>query len=357
MIEVVVLTKDMEIKWDNYISNNKNALIYHTLEYRNAISQTYGYAPLYFLAIDSDSNVKGAVVSFYTKTLIGGKKIQTLPFGAYCDILYDTEEALVFLIRKLIDVGKQENINFIELKLKTELPPLPSDITLIKKSNYCILELELSKNIDETRIKYNKRLRKNLRNYHQKAIKDGLIIRHMKSYDDLKEFYDVYIREMRDKHKMIPKPYSLIETLFNLFYKKKNIDLILIEHNNKIIAGIILYFFKDRVIYEFSASDLKYNRYSPAVLMLDYAIQKSHLENFRIFDFSITSLNHISLLDFKLRWGSKIIKLPYYYYLINSKHVPDFDYNTSYPLLRMPYRYIPLPIIKLLAPLVIKQLA
>jgi lipid II:glycine glycyltransferase (peptidoglycan interpeptide bridge formation enzyme) len=77
---------------------------------------------------------------------------------------------------------------------------------------------------------------------------------------------------------------------------------------------LILFAFKDRVSAEFAASDEQYRDISPNHLLFWEAIKWAYSEGYKIFDFGRTALSNTALMDFKNRWGTKIVDLPQFFY-------------------------------------------
>jgi len=349
-MKIVSFTEDYSEKWNMYIQRNEQATIFHTLEWKNIIQKVYGFEPIYLLAIKNDE-IQGVLCSFLTKGIFG-KKIVSTPFNFYNQPLFDNEEAGKSLIEHAINIGKKENVGYIELKaLKKFDPGLVSQLDLKENEHYFISNLKLIQKYEE---KYYLRLRKNLRTLKRNAEKENIKIKELENENNLKQFYNILVKLYRDKHNMIPQPYRLFYEMYNVF--NKNFKLLTAQHNDKVIAGMVLLFFKKRVVYAYGASDQDYVNFSPGTLLIDETIKKSSAEGYEELDFGVTSPYQESLLDYKSNWGAEPSKLPYYYYLIKSDKIPDLDYHTSYKNIRKYFKYVPLNLVKLLSPIITKKL-
>lgn len=350
-MKIVSLTEDYSEKWNEYIQKNEKATVFHTIEWKKVIQKVYGFEPLYLLVI-KDDKIEGILCSFLTKGIFG-KKIVSTPFNFYNQPLFDTEEAGKSLIECIINIGKKENVRYIELKaLEKFNPELVSQLGIKENEHYFISNLKLIQEYEE---KYCPRLKKNLRTLKRNAEKENIKIRELKDENDLKQFYDLLVKLYRDKHNMIPQPYGLFYEMYKTF--GKNFKLLIAQYNNRIIAGMVLLFFKKQAVYAYGASDQDYINFSPGTLLVDETIRRLSTEGYKELDFGVTSPYQENLLNYKSNWGAEPSKLPYYYYSIKSDKIPDLDYHTSYKSIRKYFKYVPIPLVKLLSPIITKKLA
>lgn len=349
-MDIIPYLEEHKKEWNAYLERNLKSSIFHTLEWKEIIEKVYKFKPYYFF-IKDNVQVKGILCSFMTKGIFGTKIVST-PFNFYNQPLFDDEDAGKDLIGHIIDVGKKENAHYIELKaLEKFTPGLISQLNIKEDKHYFISNLKLTTNYEE---KYYPHLKKNLRTLKRNAKKENIQLREFKNENDLKQFYDIMVRLYRDKHNMIPQPYALFYEMYKIF--GKNFQLLVAEHNNKIIAGMVLLFFKKRVVYAYGASDQDYKNFSPGTLLIDEVIKRTSERGYEELDFGVTSPYQRDLLEYKSNWGAEPSKLPYYYYLIRSNKIPELDYHLSYKNIRKYFKYVPTPLIKLLSPLITRRL-
>jgi lipid II:glycine glycyltransferase (peptidoglycan interpeptide bridge formation enzyme) len=349
----VVRAEGNDNLWRDFIDTNEQATFFHTLEWRDIIAEIYGFLPVYLIALDTDGEVSGIMPSFFTKSHFFGKKIVSTPFNFYNGPLFNDREAGKALIDNLTEIGKEKGARYIELKT---LKPLDENLEagLVKREHYYISGLKLE---DDVETAYQKKHRKNMRTILKNAEKNGISVQDMRNVDDLKSFYDLMVKEYRDKHLMIPQPYSLFSLLISRLAPKGMAKLLVAKHEEKVIGGMFLLLYRDKAIYAWGTTDESFSRYSVSSLLVDYAIKDCQSKGFKSFDFGVTSPYQESLLFFKSRWGASHTRLSSYYKLINCKKAPEMDYYKSYLNLRRPFRYLPLWLIKAVSPIVTKQLS
>jgi CelD/BcsL family acetyltransferase involved in cellulose biosynthesis len=345
---------DYKENWNSYLLDNPKSSFFHTLDWKDIIERVYGFEPCYFLAMEGD-DVKGIVCSFFTKSVIFGKKIISTPFNFYNEPLFDDADAASVLIKAVIDIAKHKDVKYVEFKSLSEFDnSIASNFSLVKNDHYFISGLQLKGTPDESVKSYTSRLTKNLRTLKSNALKNNIKVRELSSVSDLEAFYDVLVRLYRDKHNMIPQPYSLFRSLYDLGEKK--FRLLVCTKDDKVVGGMVLLFFKDQVVYAYGASNPDYANFSPSTLLVDHAINLVSGLGCSHMDFGVTSPYQEGLLNFKSSFGATPKKLPFYYHLLKVDKVPELDYHTSFKSLRKPFRFVPVPIIKKLSPIVTRQL-
>jgi lipid II:glycine glycyltransferase (peptidoglycan interpeptide bridge formation enzyme) len=353
-MKISLVSGENESLWNEYIQKNEKSSFFHTLEWRNIVHQVYGFHPIYIMAITDDGSVKGVSPSFYTKSVLFGKKISSTPFNFYNGPIFDDETAGRMLIEWLIAKGKELDAKYVELKFMNEIPEnVAHACNLVKRDHYFISGLAILENYEEN---YEKHHRKNMRTLRRKAEKEDVSVRELSKLSELKEFYDIMVVLLRNKHHMIPQPYALFRSLYETLHPKGMIKIFLALKGKKIIGGMVVLLFKDAAVYAYGASRSDYKVYSPSSLLVDNAIHFCATHGYKSLDFGVTSPHQPELLEFKGGWGCTHKKLPFYYYLISEKHVPDLDYHTAFKNVRRFYRYVPKRMIKTFSPMITKQL-
>jgi predicted N-acyltransferase len=357
-MKVELLTPADEFKWDEFLQVHDNATVFHTLEWRNVIQKVYGFTPLYYTAVDRQDEIVGLAPTFYANSILFGRKMFSTPFNFYNGPLWSNEDALVALVEQMARDGVKKQVKYVELKFMRSLDErLSTNLGLVLRPHYFISTLELEADYDATVKKYKKQLRQNLRTCGRKAEQRGIAIRSMERMNDLRSFYGVLAQMYRDKHHMIPQPYSLFRELFETFSAKNMFRLLVAKCDGNVIGGMLLLFFKKKAVYAWGASDSSFGEYSISSLLIDAAVKLCCERRCETLDFGVTSPYQEGLLFFKERWGTTRSKLPYYYALIKSRHVPDLDYYRSYRTLRQWFRYVPLSLVRWLAPFATRHLA
>ena len=182
--------------------------------------------------------------------------------------------------------------------------------------------------------------RKTLRHSIQKAEKQDLEIKKCSNLKELKQFYNLYVANLKRK-KTIPYPYSIIKFL----YKSETVEILLAQHNGKIIAGDLFIKYDGFVHYFLSAMDYRYRDLGANYLLLWTKI-KSLIGKDIVLDLGATPQGS-SLEIFKKGWGGK----EYPIYQISTKKTEN---NLRSSKLRNIWGLLPVSVIKALSSKLIK---
>ena len=355
-MKVIPLTPEYENKWNDYINSKDGVTIFHTLYWRDIICKTYGYTPKYYLGLDNNNSINGILPLFCIKSLFRKKWVSN-PFSFYCEPLFEGSGSESTILSKAINYAKKEKIDYIHLKPVEKLnDKIIEEIKAEEDSPYITTKLKINKTCDELESKYNKKLKKNLRTLKRNIEKESIRIRFMKDKNDLKQFFSLMLKEYHNKHGIPCQPYGLLENMHSYLFKKGMMNLLVAEKNNKIIAGMLLLMFKKRIHYFIGSSDVNYKRFSLTTILADYAIKWASSKNFEIFDFGPSSPTQNSLIYFKERWGSYSKTLYHYFVPVSKTDFPkNINFENSHKGIRTIYKHIPLPIIKIFLPFIIKR--
>ena len=158
-----------------------------------------------------------------------------------------------------------------------------------------------------------------------KARKNGVTYRIVDSPEDLKKWHHLYLETMRF-HVAPARSYNFYKYLWDTLHFAGLMQLAVaeIETNNKktIIAGNILFYYKNMVAYAYNGSSRKYFEYRANDLLHWEAIFDAQRKGFKYYNFGEVSQGHIGLAAYKKKWSSSVWKINHYYYP-KPAHVKD----------------------------------
>lgn len=347
--KVILLSRQIEPQYKEFVENNENAKIYHTLEWMNVIQDTYAYKPYYLVALNNGSLV-GILPLFMAKSIFFGKRLVSLPFSHSVNILYENEVTKSKLLEKAIELTEGLRCNYLEIRHGQAL----ESPNFVKCAEYYDHILNLESSIDEIWKSFNSSTQRAIR----KAEKTSMEIKRGTTLKDFEKFYNLELETVKRQGTLI-YPFKFYENLYKNFFGLGKLRLYLAYYKGRPIAGIILTLHRDYAIYGYGASTgrREWLRLRPNNLLFWIAIQELKGERFNCLDLARTPKSNEGLLRFKSQWGSKSKLIPYYYYLNKSKKVPTIDRSglkarvTSGLIRRMP-----ISLSKSLGPILIKQI-
>lgn len=100
---------------------------------------------------------------------------------------------------------------------------------------------------------------------------------------------------------------------------EKDYDLMYARKEGIIIAGLLVYFFKNIVDYSVPAIRYEYSIEQGTSLLIYQGMKKAITNGYKYWNFGGTSENQPSLHRFKARWGTR--DYPYYYYVLQHRDI------------------------------------
>ncbi len=350
-LNIKTLTVDSEEHWNIFISKCNNAGVFHTLEWKEIIQKEYGFKPFYLIAEDGNE-ICGILPLFQIKSVITGNRLVSLPFSYYCGPLSKNDIVMEFLIESAKKLAEDLNCRYLELKMQTHIPEQIADKKELSKKDYFFTSiLKLSSDPKENWKKLDTRRTRWAIN---KAIRSGIEIRSGTSTKDLRAFYDLKV-ETRKKHGSPTPSFRFYERILQKMEEKNMIKLWHAEMEGKTVASLMFFTYKNTVMPAYIASDEKYNSYMPSNLLYWKAIEWGCINGYKDFDFGRTEPANENLLNFKSKWGTDNYIIPYYYYPYQPNLISTNRKGFKYNLVTTAWKKVPLPVAKLLGPILQKQ--
>ena len=243
-MKIRLLKKEDEKAWEAYVNNHKNATIYHTLEWKKVLEDSYDtLKSLYLIAYDKED--KGKVIGVFPLFLVDsklfGRRIESLPLSHYVDTLVNNKDINKKLINFASKLTKEYNTKFLEIRSRIQKNTVLKDTN----QNYNTIIVPLNKDTNSVWYKLKKVRRKSIK----KAEKCGVIIEERNDINSLKEFYKL-LTKVRKKQGVPSYGFKFFENIrkhlfpkgyAKLYLAKLNkttlFSLITFNYNNKIIAG------------------------------------------------------------------------------------------------------------------------
>jgi len=268
------------------------------------------------------------------------RRLVSIPVRDMGGAIADSEEVLIALIKRSIDITRELGCSYLELKKQSGMSDslikeinLGSDKSLITSILYLddMNSVNLWKKLDK----------KSVRWAIGKAKKSGVTTRWGNSLLDIDDFYKIF-RLTRRKLGVPGFPLSFFRALWEELAKNDLMRVCLAQFNGQPIAGAIFFTFKDTIIYAYAGSNKAYLNLRPNNLVLWDAMEWACNNGFRRFDMGEDSPNNKGLVTFKSRWGCEQAAFPNFYFLNKIQNIKKFDPdNSNYKLFRAIWRHMP----------------
>lgn len=325
----LLLQDDDYQEYTEFLEARKNSTIFHTIEWKNVLEDTFNYKPIYLLVKGSEGALTGICPAFLVKTLFGSI-IVSQPFFEYGGPLIADgfEGAYKDVLKYYKNVAESNHIKYIEIR---GLPHGENEyqsydefgyVKQLKAYDYYIDIGKMDYDKDVWHGLYNNKVRNSIR----KGIKNGVEI---VEENNIEMYYDLYLKTMaRLGSPTYPK--ALFENIHK--YCKSLVRFTLAYSGDVPIAGLWSFCYKNRISIVGNVSSLMSQEYNANDVLYNELIEYATTNGFEIIDFGRTRPNS-SYEKYKKKWGATKVDLyshvyppnaaksadPYKYYLIFSR--------------------------------------
>jgi hypothetical protein len=322
-------------RWEEFVSSHPGALIYHHPGWLAALESEYGQKCVSLACEDEQGRIRAILPLLYTKGLplqfgrvATGPRLSSLPRTPICGPLSYGEETAQAIVRYAVELVHSQRGVQLEIKSVSrdfgqsvsglscvpwrptyvaELPPQVDGIAWGNSSESRRVPRSCRSCIGCRRLRFGNARRQHRVNWAvNKGIKFGIEVREAETEEELAEWYRLYLLTMRN-NAVPPRPYRFFERLWSSLYSIGKMQLLLARQRQmgreKTVAGSILLKFGQTVFYAFTGcapEDLPLHPHD--ILQLE-AIRSACRNGYRWYDFGEVAEDHMSLAQFKSKWG------------------------------------------------------
>ena len=327
MVEIVSHIPENE--WKRFLDGCSDATLYHTPEWKKFLEKTFDYEPHYLFATDESGQMTGMLPLFHVKSRLTGNRLCSVPFSHKCGFLGD-DAAFSTLIDEAVALITRLNIEKIEIRSAVNNPRFQDG------NAFCTHILELFQSPEITWKQLDKG---SVRWAVKKAEKLGVSVLSSTNIEDLKEFYELNC--ITKQNLGVPcHPWEFFKNLFSLL--DGYVKIYLSKLRGEIIAGGVMEYYKDNVLYGYGAADPDHIDVHPYNAFIWKSIEDACVSGCRTYDFGRTSYDNVGLIQFKKRWGTQEIKLHYSYYPASGRSIITDRNSSLYRLGNSVIRKMPL---------------
>jgi FemAB-related protein (PEP-CTERM system-associated) len=322
--------------WDEFVLAHALGTPFHLTAWKKSIEETFGYEPRYLIAVQG-SRTRGVLPLFLVKNILVGTALISTPFAVYGGILADSDEVRGALAAEAKRLGETLGAGYVEFR--NAYPEQCSGFGVI--SRYVTFTQEVGP--DESAILG--AIPRKTRYMVRKALKENFSTRR---HRDLSQFERLYARSL---HRLGTPcfPPSHFERLMANFGNMADVRETVLD--GKVAAAVFSFYFRDRMLPYYGASDPAFNAVAPNNFMYFDQMRWGGNNGYRIFDFGRSKKENSGSYDFKAHWGMQERDLPYEILLIRRKHLPNYSPNN--PRLRVfirMWRALPFALARMLGP-------
>lgn len=296
----------------------------------------------YCLEAVEQGRTRGLLALCYVRSVLFGRYLVSLPYVNYGGALADDDRVAATLIDHAVRLGQDLGVRYVELRHEYNFPH-PA-----LTGRHCD-KVNMRRPLPATADELWKRLDSSVRNQVRKGRKNGLTV-HWGTHDLLREFYDVFARNMRDLGTPV---YS--QKLFALTLAEfgDRAELCVVRADGQAVAaGLLLHGWGVTEVP--SASSLRqYNHTNANMLMYWHLLERAVERQQSTFDFGRCSTES-NTFRFKKQWGAEPTPAEWQYHDLGGCVGALRTSNPRYQRFIRWWKRLPLPVTRVLGPFVVR---
>ena len=331
------------LAWDTYVLDSPRTSGYHLTGWRRVIEEAFGHRTYYLVAQDEHGTVQGIAPLVLLASRGFGRFLVSLPFVNYGGLVATSSHASQVLEGSAIETARGLDAAHIELRHEW-----PLETGWVSTERKVAMRLSLPESYEVLVKGFPSKLRSQVR----RAQKEGMTTR-IGGSECLDEFYAVFSRCMRDLGTPVYAK-SFFAKILEVFPKEARICIV--SHGGGPVAAGFLYGFRSSLEIPWAASDKRFNKLAPNMMLYGAVLEYACQQGFQVFDFGRSSPDS-GTYRFKEQWGAQPHQLYWYYWMGQGRQVPQLNpQNPKYALAIRLWQNLPLPIANLLGPHIVKYL-
>jgi FemAB-related protein (PEP-CTERM system-associated) len=339
-LQILFLAPDRYKQWDDFVLAHPYGSPFHLTAWKRSIEETFGYRSYCLMALEGGC-VRAVLPLFLAKSLFTGKALISSPFAVYGGVLSDSPDASAALRDEAVALARSLQVEYLELRNFHVEQCLGFD----RVDRYVTFLQELGPDEEAILNVIPRKTRASVR----KSFKYGLSLN---ATQDPGQFSDLYTRSLR-RLGTPAFPAKHFTALLRNFGPMADVREVHFE--GKAVAAVLTFYFRDRILPYYGASDPAANECQPNNYMYFDLMRWGRANDYNYFDFGRSKKEGSGSFDFKAHWGMQMCDLPYEMLLVKRKSLPNFSPNNpKFALLIRLWQKLPLWLTRKIGPFLIK---
>ena len=329
-----------EERWDIFVRDAPQATFFHRAAWRAIIGQVLGHR-CHYLYAERNGVITGVLPLAEIRSRLFGHALISTPFCVYGGVVATDPDSEARLTQAATALADELRVDYLELR---DRAPHHSDWPV--KDLY----VSFRKALDPDHDKNLKAIPRKQRAMVRKGIGLELQAHHGGS---LAEFYRVYAESVRNLGTPVLSRsyYARLQQTFG-----DACEITVVTHQGQPVAAVMSFYFRNEVHPYYGGSVARGRDLAANDFMYWAVMQRAVERGARLFDFG-RSKQDTGSYHFKKHWGFEPQPLPYAYYLVHAKTVPNISpTNSKYRLFIQAWRRLPLPVSCALGPWLARDL-
>jgi hypothetical protein len=331
--------------WDSLVEAHPGSSFFHRAAWARVIHETYGHLPVYFCRF-VDGQLEELFPVMEVSSPWTGCRGVSLPFTDVCFPLQTITSDRRVLYELAMEHGRRRNWKSLECRGNN-----PEWQGASPSLAFCGHVIDLKQGQEALFKSFDGAVRRAIR----KAIRTGLRVEFSNRFDSIRTFYPFHCLTRR-RHGLPPQPFRFFENIARYVLAQGHGFVATVRWEDKPVAAAVFFHHRRKVFYKFSASDYAFQQSRPNNILLWEAIKRCTNKGFDSLHLGRTSLANEGLRRFKLGFGACEEKIEYYKYdFIKQTIVADVDHSAGW--FKWPFRWMPLPALRLAGEMLYPQMS
>jgi FemAB-related protein (PEP-CTERM system-associated) len=331
------------LRWDAFVDQCERGSFFHLSGWKQIIEQVFNHKS-HFIYAEQAGSIVGVLPLVEQKSFLFGHTLVSTPFCVYGGVASDSDDVMVFLEAKAIELAQQLSVDYLELRY----PFARNNAAFTEKCAHSAFGCVLPENDEAILAGVTKRKQRAvIRN----SFKNDLTHR---IDSDTATAYKVYSESLRNLGTPVFSAhyFSALRQIFG-----ERCDVLTVEHQGRAVSSVLSFYYKGQVLPYYGgglneARALKSNDYMYYQLMCSAkSLRKSHY-----FDFG-RSKDNSGAYKYKRTWGMEPQPLHYLFYLVKATDLPDLSPNNpKFKFFISMWKKLPVAVSRLIGPFLSKYL-
>jgi serine/alanine adding enzyme len=331
-----------DYEWNEYVSSSYRATGAHLAGWRRVFERSFGHQSFYLMARDG-GRVVGVLPLVLMKSRLFGRFLVSVPFLNYGGICAEDPISADSLLEAAIELAEVHGSTHIELRHQGE-----QRMDLPSRDHKVAMVLDLPDHWEDLWAGFRAKVRSQIR----RPEKEGMYCT-VGGVEKLDEFYEVFAHNMRDLGTPVYSK-TFFENVLLEFPQKAHI--LTTMYGDRPVAAGIVFGHNGTLEIPWASSLRAYNHFAGNMLLYWTALKFACEQGFRRFDFGRSTPGE-GTYRFKAQWGAAPVTLTWQYWLSKGEALPDITpKNPKYRLAIRIWRRLPIPVTRVVGPLIVKSI-
>lgn len=322
-----------DARWEEFLTRRRDASMFHTRGWLDALHRTYGYEPVVFTTSAPNTDLKNGLVFCQVKSWLTGRRLVSLPFSDHCQPLVDSAAEVQDILDHLQKQAGGEGWKYVEIRPLNDEGMREPATQFRKGLSYGFHKIDLRSEPEAI-----------FRNFHdscvrrkiRKAEREKLTYQAGRSEALLQTFHHLFLLTRR-RHQLPPQPLAWFQNLIDCLGQQLTIHVA--SKDNDPVASILTVSYQNSLVYKYGCSNSKFNNLGGTPFLFWKAIQAAKEAGAEELDLGRSDLEDPGLADFKGHLGGVPSELNYYRYSLSPARQASAGPKLSY--LRQAFAQMP----------------